>query len=132
MVGSSETEGKVVDLLGKIEQRQALMDQRLTEIQEKVETLSRPPQAFSLDGAAKVLSRSVTTVKGMIRRGEIHTIKISKTRMVPMSEIIRLTALTSEPASSAHGPIPSRRERTAKRQHEAHADSIRKLARKRD
>jgi hypothetical protein len=135
MVVTEERSGMgppVVELLTRIEQRQEGIERRLDAIQLKIETLTAPPKAVTIENAAQILSRSVTTVKGMIRRGEIGTCMIAKTRMVPMHELVRKTSMTSIPLSAASGPVSKRERLRAKRKAADHASAIRRLAKKRD
>lgn len=69
----------------------------LERIERKIEEASTPPRALTRREAARLLSRSEATVKRMIAAGELRTVQIHGTPMVPFSEIVRVTSVASAP-----------------------------------
>jgi hypothetical protein len=85
---------------------QKIQDQ-LEAIDKKIEAAAVQPRALGMRKAALLLSRSPDTLKGMVKRKEIRTVLIAKVKMIPMSEIVRLTTVLV-PARGA--PNPRRQE----------------------
>lgn len=63
--------------------------------------------AYSVPAAAKLLGRSASTVRRMVSSGELRTVQVSGCKMVPRSELERLTspATSQETASPKWSPL---------------------------
>jgi hypothetical protein len=108
------------------------------EVREKLERIERHllalyertspqlPLVVRRDHAARLLDVSPSTVKGMIRRGEIIPTQVSGRQMVPTSEIIRL-ATPRVVAALMSKPIGARAAKTVAR---TEAEKIRAAMRK--
>ena len=60
--------------------------------------------AYSVPAAAKLLGRSASTVRRMVSSGELRTVQVSRCKMVPRSELERLTSpATSRETASRSG-----------------------------
>lgn len=78
----------------------------LDELREIRELVTAPlPKAMTFDRAARELSISIPTLRRMVRRGEISTVKISRRMMIPASEVERLT---TPPEQKSRQPRPRR------------------------
>ncbi len=84
------------------------LERTLLRIEEQLRALAReakketvPLVALTVSSAAKALSRSRSIIWEMIRDGELRTVTIRKTRMVPMSEVLRVGSLPHAPRASA-------------------------------
>lgn len=105
---------------------------RLDEILEELKRLSRlmespGPRLFKYGQAAKALGVSVTTVKQLIRDGELATVKIGKRPMIPMSEIERLSTPAAPKSTSSRAPRRRRGQRDAKAEAAALRQALKKL-----
>lgn len=90
--------------------------------------ISVQPRAYKIRDAARMLGCSPTTVKGMIRAGELRTVLIGDRSHVPMAEIVRLTAVGASQPKSA----PSIPRRKSVKLAQSEAEKIRALARRKD
>lgn len=111
------------DLLERIERK-------LDALERKIGAINLPPRAVDVPDAARLLGRSPKTVRRMILAGELGTVLMLGSRMVPMSEILRLTTVIT----TARRSVPSvKRGPTAKRMASARerAEAIRALSKKR-
>lgn len=91
----------VEEIVGRIEVRLVALEERLS--RESV-----TPRALTMARAAALLSVSVSTVKRLVKGGELRTVTLGARPMVPMSEVVRLTSVTAAPSSRPQGPGPVR------------------------
>ncbi len=69
-----------------------------------------PPRVLTLKEAARQLSVSLSTLKGLLRTGFVRSTTVGERRMIPRSEIERL-AVPDEPVKKGRGG-PRRGQRT--------------------
>ncbi len=63
---------------------------------------------YTKKGAAILLSVGVTTISGMVRRGEIATARVGARRMIPLSELLRIATPEQAKAMRAATTRPRR------------------------
>lgn len=85
---------------------------RLDQMDRKLDALTERVQPVRLTvpkkEAARLLSRSLSTIKGMLRRGELAPAKVAGRTMIPYSELLRVAT----PQERAHlVGTPTMRER---------------------
>lgn len=82
------------------------LDELCSTLDRLVQQLDAPmPKVLTRERAAHELSVSLTTLKQMIRDGQLVTVSIGKRQMVPASEVMRLAKpAPAKKASSAHRP----------------------------
>lgn len=101
---------------------------RLDSLERKVEMLVVPPRAVKPKVAGSLLGCSENTVKGMVRRGEMRTVRVGDRQHIPMSEIVRLTTVATAPKSS---PILQPRSKRTKIE-PSEMEKVRALVRRKD
>ena len=74
---------------------EALLEDIRNRIERLEERLQPRPTVMTYPAAAKLLGVSATKVKRMVRSGELRTALVGKTKMVPLSEIERLSTPTT-------------------------------------
>lgn len=115
----SESSVESGEVLRRIEERleafQEHVDRRLTALERKVEEAALPPRAVKRDEAGRLLGWGKTKLKEAIRDGRIHACEGSP-ETIPMSEIIRLTAVRSP---ESYGAPMAQRRRSTKRHNAA-------------
>lgn len=74
---------------------EALLEDIRARIERLEDRLQPRPSVMSYPAAAKLLGVSPTKVKRMVRSGELRTALVGKTKMVPLSEIERLSTPTA-------------------------------------
>lgn len=84
--------------------------EQLNSIEEKLEAVKRhldevtsPPRLLSMAKAARHLGIGPTKMGELIRDRVIRTVKLGERRMIPLSELVRVTSLSS-PAKGAPEP----------------------------
>lgn len=92
---------------------------RLAAIERKLDEASMLPRALRQKDAAKMLSRSVRTVGQLVKEGKLRTVIIGGKKLIPFSEIVRITSIPSKaprrpPDASIRRPASSPREEAEK------------------
>lgn len=90
-----------VTSLAKLE---GLLEQLLSRLEASLMTPGPAPKSYPIDGAAKALSVSQATIRRMVGRGELRTVRLGKRLVVPASEIDRLLAPKVKPSRSKTAP----------------------------
>ena len=83
-----------------IEESLRRIEAKLEQIARKVDMGSAPPSALTQPQAARLLSIGMTKLKRMVREKQIRRVKIGGRWMVPMSEVVRLTSITTKARTS--------------------------------
>lgn len=94
---------EISEVLSRIDGRLQAIDSRLQILERRVESIIAPPRALKLDEAANLLSIGRTTILEMVRSGQIRTVTIKKRKRIPLSEIVRLTAVKEKSPRAAPG-----------------------------
>lgn len=100
MEASLEALSRVDVRLGEMSSVLSEVVVRLSSLEQRVESIIAPPRAFSLKEASKLLGCSPRKLSRLIQSGKLRTVEIGEREHVPMSEVVRLTTVTTSPKSS--------------------------------
>lgn len=115
----------VGDSLARIEKELGAVTSRLESLEQKMEALVAPPRAFKPKAAAKLLGVSAETLDLMVKSAELRTVTIHKRQHIPLSELVRVTAVRAPSKSVAGSAL-----RPSPRHPKSEGEAIRELARK--
>lgn len=123
-----------VSQMEKIGEALERIERRLESLEKKVEQTKLEPRAFSKPEAAKMLGIGLTKLKALVAKGKIRTVTYEDGDhpLVPMSEIVRMTLVSSVPSSapaSSMVPVNVKPQRSAVSR-DTEAEKIRALRKK--
>lgn len=119
---------QIASSLTRIEQRLSsleVIEGRLAALEQKVEAIIAPPRALKKRDAARLLGVGLTTLENLLRQGKLRTVPIGDREHVPMSELVRMTSVTTKPQRPASGPALGARKQDGR----SEAEKIREFAR---
>lgn len=115
----------------KIEAALTAILERLDVLEQKVDAIPLPPRALKYSEAAQLLSCSPTVIKEMVAKRKLRMTveQVGSRPRIPISEIVRITAVADEPKRSPHAAL-DRHARNASRSAGDEARAIRALGKK--
>lgn len=96
-------------VLRRMEKR---LEARFDALEQRVQAVAMPPRLLGYKSAAKLLGRGLETLKADVEAGRVRTKMRGRARLIPMDEIVRLTARAS-PSRGAPEPVPYQLDRPA-------------------